>query len=774
MTADVETWLATFEPHDPPSETEHREAAHLIAFVEGYADEIASFEEFRRCDQLALVILSVRTGRPQDSAVPLRHIERLGVCFSGPDSSPLVFMLRDDFPDTFHQQLPIEGIPRAICIDDREWEEARLGWTPAELLFRIQSWFERAANGTLHDPRQPVDPNFAASPYAFLISRTLIENPDHGDLIAIYLKNKGDTLIVQPMEDDGVRADSASPICVITYAVDPQAMQRMTFAPRTLGGLAKLLATYGIDLYDDLKTKFRNWLTDAARTNWRMNGKLAVIVQTPIIDPNDEQRDGEDIRAYLVAECVTGQIAQALGVAVCDETNITGDSVPFRRAIPAMPQDDEALSAFNVFLADVHLLMDRGLAATLSGESVADTRKAVLVGAGAAGSHLAEALGREGRFQWTVIDDDRLLPHNLARHTAKSADVLDHKANLVAKRLQDLTDDPAFSARAIAKKLRAGVDDQDDIDAALAEADLIIDASASPAAQRTLSDHSATGRRFSAFFNPAGTEAVLLAEPQDRTLTLRDLEAQYLRVPVQNPAHANHLTETVNAVAYTGACRAITNRMPESRVMVLGGLLAGALGSAATEPDGMIRIWQLTADGGVSALRIPPESVVPYEANGWRLSADAGLIASITEMRAAKLPRETGGVLYGLVDIIARSIHIVLASPAPEDSSEEIAGFMRGTGGVQEEMDRIGRQTAGQLRYIGEWHSHPPRVSTAPSATDLKQIDWLAGLMGRDEMPALMLIAGDHEVSLILAGQTATPLQTAGENPSTGQPGGDA
>ena len=96
--------------------------------------------------------------------------------------------------------------------------------------------------------------------------------------------------------------------------------------------------------------------------------------------------------------------------------------------------------------------------------------------------------------------------------------------------------------------------------------------------------------------------------------------------------------------------------------------------------------------------------------------------------------------------------------PPHRDSDEQPGSFVRGVSGVEELMDSVRRRTAGQVRYIGEWHSHPPRSSARPSAVDGQQIDWLAALMGMDSMPALMVIAAERESAVIFANQHAEPL----------------
>jgi integrative and conjugative element protein (TIGR02256 family) len=438
-----------------------------------------------------------------------------------------------------------------------------------------------------------------------------------------------------------------------------------------------------------------------------------------------------------------------------------GSKVGYVRVLNPATVEDAAVSAIDTQVAEVHYEFDRKLATQLAGRTVEDDRKAVLVGAGAIGSHMAECLMREGRFSWTVIDDDYLLPHNLARHIGRSGDVTRNKAQIVVDRLSGTIDSDTPTARPIAANLHSGSPQRDEIDGALADADLIIDATASVLAERSLSDHSAAARRVSIFFNPNGSGAVLLTEPADRSSTLRDLEAQYLGLAGTDERLAGHLAAPNATFAYTGACRAITNLIPESQIMVLSGLVATCLGKAVDAHGGVIRIWSLTEEGAVEALAFNPQPVTRVQAGGWKITLDDGLIRRIMEMREAKLPNETGGILFGVVDVPEKSIHIVSAAPAPPDSKETRTGFTRGTAGVQESIDTVSERMKGQVRYIGEWHSHPPRVAASPSATDVVQIDWLAALFDMDTLPALMLIAGDSGVSVVLANRQAVPVPEA-------------
>lgn len=749
----VDDWLLSFGDPIAAGDLESPAASALVAFVERHAAYIAEFVEARRGGDCEMVVLEFRTGKPQDSVYPIRRMERIGIRFAKFDAMPVVFMLRADFPDTDHQLLTPEGAPRAICIDDRTWAEARLTWTPAELIHRILSWFSRAARGELHEPRQPLDPLLIGSPISFFISRSVLHRGADLDLVAIHDPEHQQSLRICPVEDIQVPVEQIEPICLLTYRIAPEKMQRLAAAPGSLSSLAKLLRPRGVDLLADLRARFSDWLSEDPPPAWRINSRFAAILEMPIIAPDGAQHDGTDLRAFVTDQRV-GDIAVALGLAM-EAKPAEGSEAGFVKSLTRQEVDPDALAAIAVQSAEVHYEFDRRLATQIAGREAEDDRKVVMVGAGAIGSHVADCLIREGRFRWTIIDGDRLLPHNLARHTTHKTDIPKQKASLVARNLSTTLDDTPPVGRSIYANVMTQGAARLEINQALEEADLIVDATASIVAERYLSDHPAVARRACIFFNPAGDAAVLLVEPTDRSLTLRELETQYLRLVAHDSTLAGHLAPPVGTYAYTGACRAITNLIPQSRVMALSGLVADGLARAVDQDDPAIRIWSLRASGTVDVLEPVVTPAHGFGVGGWTVSIDQGLTQRVLGMRDAHLPEETGGVLVGVVDIPARRIQLVDAAPAPPDSKASTSGFERGTSGVQEHLEHVLEQTRGQVRYVGEWHSHPPRVPALPSPTDGSQIDWLATLFDQDTLPALMLIAADNCVNIILANQRA-------------------
>ncbi len=670
---------------------------------------------------------------------------------------PLMVMLRDDFPETEHQMLvPLEH-PAAICIDDRPWVEASLGWTPAELITRILSWFERASVGKLHDTRQPLDPVFVLSEFSFVTKRSVWEEETKEVVIAEQEHEHSPILRVKRLQDCDGADRPKLPICVMTYRLTAQGNRRLRHMPVSLYELSTILEENGIVLVDDLNHLLSDLLTDAG-AGWLLNSLLAVMVEMPVRASPDDLQDGADLRAF-VSEQPVGEIGVALGIALKGDRQQQDGTVGYVKHIGAKVADASTLKPLAIECAEVHLEFERGLAARLAGRDEPDSRHAVLIGAGALGSALADCLAREGRFSWTVVDPDRMLPHNLARHIGDNDRIGAHKAHVLADHINAVVAEREAIARALPNNLFAGGEAGRSIAATMAVADLIVDATACIGAARKISDHEGPARRMSTFFNPSGEAAVLLAEPSDRALTLRDLEAQYYRLVLEAESLRSHLDRSVETFAYTGGCRAVSNRFPQSNVSVLAGLVAMKLGDAVDHPGAVLAVWTLASNGEVTIDTTPPDPATRYLGkNDWKITTDAGLVRQILAMREEKLPVETGGMLFGIVDVPSRSICLVHAAAAPDDSIESIGGFERGVQGVEEYIDGIRRRTSGQVRYVGEWHSHPQGTTGQPSSRDIRQIDWLAAVMEMDSAPALMVIGTDIGIEVIFAEQGTRPL----------------
>ena len=101
--------------------------------------------------------------------------------------------------------------------------------------------------------------------------------------------------------------------------------------------------------------------------------------------------------------------------------------------------------------------------------------------------------------------------------------------------------------------------------------------------------------------------------------------------------------------------------------------------------------------------------------------------------------------MLGYFDLVMKSVFVVDALAAPPDSREEPGGFIRGIAGLQEVVAEAGRRTAQIVRYVGEWHSHPPRHGAVASGDDVLLLATLSAGLREEGYPALMLIIGEGE-----------------------------
>ena len=678
--------------------------------------------------------MDVEVERPQDLEHPIRGIEPIAVVFPSDGGQPSALCLREDFPETPHQNWVPSGMPCALCIDDRPWSEARLTTTAFDILRRIQVWLSKTARGELHDIAQPPEPLFFGSPLKLVLPSSVLVRTEEPIELVGFVRDDNDALILtREAQDPGV----APALLLLAFHARPQGITRLRHAPRTVDALAAELKSCGIDLYAELKRRLTTWAGLGESDVRRLTTRLAMVVIFPV--EGARQRTAVQIRAFITLE-TAGEIGVALGVLHANQSDV-GDNRAYMVAIPAGPCTDEDLI---VEPAEVHFQLSRDLAALVSGRAGTDLRRATLVGAGSLGSQFSLNLAREGAFVWTVVDGDELLPHNLVRHALFAEDVGARKASALASRLGSLMSEPVEAIEC--DVLRPTGDACTKLDAAFRNSGVIFDASASVAVSRHLCDLSGTdARRVCVFFTPSGNSVVLLVEDVGRTITLRDLEAQYFRLVLSEPLLAGHLENEEGGVRISGSCRALTNRISASNAALLSALAArGAVYDLGLD-SAAISIWTLTEEGEVQRVRRDGCPLSRVDIGEWSIVYDKGLIQEISDLRAKYLPRETGGVLLGIVDMATRSVHMVHALSEPEDSRGSKTEFERGIVDLSDEVSRAGSATMYQVRYIGEWHSHPEGASSMPSPTDVGQVKWLGEELKEEGLPGLIAISAGND-----------------------------
>jgi proteasome lid subunit RPN8/RPN11 len=404
----------------------------------------------------------------------------------------------------------------------------------------------------------------------------------------------------------------------------------------------------------------------------------------------------------------------------------------------------------------VQFRISRADAAQLNGRNTADDRRIVGIGAGALGSQVILNCARAAFGRWTIVDRDRLLPHNVARHALGEFGVGHHKALVLASVANRLTDDEAAFEPVVADILAQG-QDRALIEERITNADLVVDLAASVSVARHLA-HTAPGtaRRVSLFLNPTGSDLVMLAEDRERQVRLDMLEMQYYRSILREPRLRDHLRRAEREVRYGRSCRDVSLRLPQALVALHAAIGTRQLVSVADQDPAVIRIWQANEGSpDVSAIDVIVSPVIRRVLGAWTVLYDDQLLDNIQRLRAKRLPNETGGILVGSFDVERKIIYVVDTIPSPADSEERRTLYIRGSEGLQEHLALAREQTFEQLEYVGEWHSHPDGYDCLPSGDDLNVLSWLTAHMDADGVPGVMMIACEGNQLAILLSQVA-------------------
>lgn len=716
-------------------------AAALASGRVGYA----SLVECRRGEKVDLVIVDVEVELAQVRVHDIRHVERLGVLFvhaSSNAGAPQVFALRPDFPaDAPHVNLRLPGFPTNLCLYDVPFRDVRAQWTPSRFVALVREWLRLTARGELHADDQPLEPLLIEGVGWVILPAALRAPQSAASALAVRLTfcgrpdHAGKPVLVAAVAADGAhdgeQEDSRYVAAVVHARPRPHGVVRSS--PETLADVHALLEPGGDDLLGVLRASLPQW----ALTDTLLKAKFLLVVLVPM------QRVGqgavESVEPWVL---ITDQTLAGLGRAVgaWDLHDGKVGALLAGAAVATQGGDD-----VRVEFARPYFGQTRDDAAQYNGRAAADERRIVAIGAGALGSQVMLNAARAALGRWTVIDDDVFLPHNLARHALGGHAVGFPKASYVKHVANSLVEgEPAHDA------IDADVLEPGDRSARVAEvlgmADVIVDLSASVTVARALArDVNARARRLSLFLSPDGTHLTLLAEDTGRSTPLDALEMQHYRAVAQDAQLRGAFAAAEARHRYGRSCRDVTVPLPQSLIAVHSGIATMALAQTVDAPEARISVWRADpATGAVAAMHVAVRPVHSAALpNGWTLVTDDALLQRLAALRLARLPNETGGVLVGAVDFTRRITYVVDTVPSPTDSHEYPTSYWRGSVGLRNDVERIEAATAGQLHYVGEWHSHPVGYPCLPSTDDAKLFAWLAEALAPDGMPPLMMIVGD-------------------------------
>lgn len=717
-------------------------AKSLAAFLAARDDVGCDLLECRQAEGVSWLLVEVQVDVGQLPVADIRRRERLALGFSTDDRAwPYVRALRQDFPQPLpHEFLVPEGEPAALCLSEAPWEDAKRRWSDGGYVRQLRTWLIDTARGTLHREDQALEPFLAGAPARLILPADFQVDPRR-PLYGAPVLGPNTSLIFRlsyaPPKGPGVKIVAAGVV------LPPRVQSGIRHTPRTLAELRITFASKDFDFDAALDEAIGVWLDKREH----LDAVGVLLVQAPVLrSPNGsvERYDlwafglGDDVREVAIARDLWSPDGGGGRVLTMNQRSPSGE-------------DRVELSV----MSPIFDLAAEG-AALANGYPAPSGKTLVAVGAGALGSQILANLLRMGETLGVVADNDRLLPHNLARHAAWDYQLVGAPKAVALQ----LMAERRFPGAAVPKALYVDASDPHGEEAeayaeALDGADVILDFAASVPVSRHLAiDAESAARRVSAFLSPNGRDLVILAEDAARNVRLDNLELSYYRAVADDPALADHFA-LPPTTRYARGCREVSAQLPQPLVALHAGIAAGVIRGLIEGEAALAAVWRVDDAFSVQRVDLDLRPMRTMPRVGWTVHVAEDLVARLYAAREAHLPAETGGVLLGDFDTTRRHIYLSMALGSPPDSIEETTGYVRGAFGLSEEVLAVRARTLDMLQYVGEWHSHPQGSSAAPSAEDLRLYGHLSDEMAVEGYPPVMMIVAEGHFCVLVGGVPA-------------------
>lgn len=388
--------------------------------------------------------------------------------------------------------------------------------------------------------------------------------------------------------------------------------------------------------------------------------------------------------------------------------------------------------------------------------------KAVSIwGCGALGSHAAELLARAGVRRLILRDYGIVTPGILTRQLFTDDDIGKPKVAALTRRLKAIR--PGIEIEGHAENVLSGpLASADWTDGA----DVVIDTTASGAVLTKLEAVRWRQERRSALVcmalgHTAEKAMMLIARPEYSGGPL-DIDRKLRQECYRRPELRGYTEEFWPRKARTvifqpePGCSDATFMGSGADVALLAAtmlnLAAGEL-KTATAPAAAHLLSQPAASGSnLPAHRRfswPADQVLEDPSSGYEVRLNSAAWREITGWigtndRVLGVAVETGGLLFGERNDLLKIVWIDEVSGPPADSSSSAAGFVCGVQGTAELAHEKAERTAGLVRFLGMWHTHPGGLPL-PSARDLRGIEQLVQATQSPRGKSFMLIVGDEE-----------------------------
>jgi len=734
-----------------------------------YAIERLPFVELVECrkkeNKYEILIFDLSVQVPEKKVYDIRPTERIAVEFEISDTFfPRVLSLRNNFPRVPHQYRNRNEFPRSLCLYEDPYSEVNFSWTASAFIERIRDWLRLTAIDKLHKQNQQLEPFLSHHEGVVILPKDFYVNDDKLFLTIkhIYTQKNGIPIFRSQFNENVINTHLENDLIGIVIPCPIQTHGIIYKTPSNINELNEILSDIGMDFISVLRGKLLELNTTFGKEykNKLLNSELMIIILLPKSRISGGKMENLEICAFITTNpiCKIGEEIgiweylydiKDIGINMVYDNSKTGKLIKLvtintnsefnRKQAILMSSTDEALSERNIFC----------------------------VGVGALGSQIFENSIRMGLGKWTIVDNDILSPHNLARHTLTSEHVGYPKVESLKKISQEILNEKDVVKSFYYDILSTTNDasELENIKKCISNSDLIIDISTSIPVARFLSlDIESNAKRASMFMNPTGTDVVILCEDNERARRLDLLEMQYYRELINHPKLEEHLYNPYSKVSYSNSCRDISSILPQDAIAMGAAICTNELKTILSNDLSSIKIWKTDKKHFTTELiDMPTSTMIELKTDEWRIVTDEYFIKKMINLRAPRLPSETGGIIIGSYDFSRKIIYAVDLYSAPIDSYEYPSLFIRGHNGLKDIFENVKKITSDRLFYIGEWHSHPDGLPTQQSDDDIKAFDWQRDFMTTFGQIPLMLICGSDDYTFHLETSAGENLMFMGE-----------
>lgn len=594
---------------------------------------------------------------------------------------PFVFPDRTDFPYPQFPHVFYEGTkyPAGLCLtreNIRDWYSEH---TLKDYLIRLNEWMQDAARQNLikinnkdeYEPQRYLNPTLQTTFYRLFYDDVFLEKQTQSSCHFSTLKVYDETNVAFGSDEISIPGNNA--LCIRLFRgnkyVDNEWINRY---PHTIGEL------YNFIVQKEYPWDAKEMLSKLDATKEYVYFMIALLRPAKII--------GKESRInYLCFRARSSDIINDKKEACIDE----------------------------VLVIDYpNLGTARKL--SLTPETIFSKRVAVL-GCGALGSKLVLHLYRSGVGKLTLVDNDFFEPHNMCRHALlctpfdKGRKKVDLMKDALNGMFLGVSDDhiETYDIDAISYLKCADLD----------KLSIIIDSTASAAVMHgmdTIQFPDST-KVIRTCLSQGGNIGIISVTTGSKRLQ-SDYYVEILRRAISDDdisvwlnKEKEHSLEDVNIGE---GCHSYTMRISDDIISSHAALMSSVI-RHINEPksqDGfMLSFSNNIFPGSMSTTWYNAPDYCEYICDNeaeWKIRIHRMMLNEIKQKTRANRNKEVGGYLFGLVDH-KRQLIYVISGFIPEDSKHYTSKLELSKKGFHKYEKIMTERTAGQIFYIGDWHSHP-------------------------------------------------------------------